>query len=155
MINLRTIVLGASTFVQGVLLKRHGARNFHTGQFEPNGKATVRVGGVESTAEGREGEFFKIASRAEGRSKINRPLGRKEWRFHFYPWHGMVEYRAPANDNTPISAKQHEYFDTVQAKMGVKLSIHQRRWYIGELENNQSGDVQKMWQEYPSTPAEC
>lgn len=110
---------------------------------------------IESTAEGRDGEFFNIASRAEARGKIPRPLGRKEWRFHFFPWHAMVEYRAPANDNTPISATQHEYFDKIEQQSGVELSIHQRRWYIGELENNQSGDQQKMWQEYPSTPAEC
>lgn len=112
---------------------------------------------IESTAEGRDGEFYKIASRAEARAKSAhiRPLGRKEWRFHFFPWHVMPEYAAPANDNTPISAKQHEYFDTVQQRVGNVISLAQRRWYISELENSQSGDAQKMWQEYPSTPDEC
>jgi hypothetical protein len=110
---------------------------------------------IESTAEGKEGEFFKIATRAEARAKLSRPLGIKEWRFHFFPWHIMPEYRAPANDNTPISAKQHEYFDGVERLTGCKLNIHQRRWYIAELENSQSGDHEKMWREYPSTPGEC
>lgn len=110
---------------------------------------------IESTAEGRSGEFFKIATKAEKRSYDPRPLGPKEFRFHFYPWHRMVEYQAPANDNTPLTTADHKYFDEVEATAGVKLTLRQRRWYVAERDNGQSGDAEKMWREYPSTTVEC
>lgn len=110
---------------------------------------------IESTAEGRTGEFYKIASRAEARSKVARPLNTKEFRFHFFPWHAMPQYRAPANDNTPLTAEDHEYFDSIERDMAKTLTLAQRRWYVSERENGQSGDAEKMWQEYPSTSEEC
>lgn len=110
---------------------------------------------VESTAEGREGEFFDMATRAERRAQMERALGQSEWRFHFFPWWELPEYRSPANDQTPISAERHEYFDQVQSEMGTVLTIHQRRWYVGKLNGDMGGDAAKMWREYPSTPDEC
>lgn len=47
--TLRTIFLGSGTLAQGILEKPHGARNFHTGQFEPNGRVTISVGGIKYT----------------------------------------------------------------------------------------------------------
>ncbi|MCK5501448.1 MAG: hypothetical protein KAI82_09400, partial [Tritonibacter mobilis] len=87
---------------------------------------------IESTAEGRQGEFFEIATRAEKRAYDARPLTPKEFRFHFFPWHFMLEYQAPANDNTPVSVADHQYFDEVEQSAGVKLSLRQRQWYVGE-----------------------
>lgn len=110
---------------------------------------------IESTAEGRAGEFYEIASRAERRNEINRPLAPSEWRFHFFPWHVMPEYRATRGDETPITATDHEYFDAIEAEMGCKLDLDQRRWYVGKREQDMSGDAEKMWREYPSTPGEC
>lgn len=110
---------------------------------------------IESTAEGRAGYFYEIATRAEKRAMVPRRLGPKEFRFHFYPWHAMPEYRAPANDNTPISPTQHEYFDKVEAQTGNLISLAQRRWYVMTLEGEQAGDAENMWREYPSTPEEC
>lgn len=110
---------------------------------------------IESTAEGREGEFYDIATRAEQRAKIDRPMGQAEWLFHFFPWWELPEYRAPDSDRTPITAEQHEYFDAVQTTMGCLLTIHQRRWYIGKMNGDMSGDAAKMWREFPSTPDEC
>ena len=110
---------------------------------------------IESTAEGRSGEFFEIATRAERLSQLQRPLAAAEWRFHFFPWHVMPEYRAPANDNTPVSATDHKYFDEVEVDQGTVISLDQRRWYVAKRESDFSGDAEKMWREFPSTPAEC
>jgi hypothetical protein len=110
---------------------------------------------VESTAEGKAGYFYEISTRAEKRAQVARPLGRKEFRFHFFPWHAMPQYRAPEGDQTPISPTQHAYFDDVERKMGVKLDLRQRRWYVATLEYEQAGDAESMWREYPSTPEEC
>lgn len=110
---------------------------------------------IESTAEGKAGYFYEISTRAEKRAQVARPLGRKEFRFHFYPWHAMPQYRAPEGDRTPISPTQHKYFDDVERQMGIKLDIRQRRWYVSTLEHEQAGDAESMWREYPSTPEEC
>ncbi|MCR9276238.1 MULTISPECIES: terminase [unclassified Mameliella] len=110
---------------------------------------------IESTAEGKAGYFYQIATRAEKRAMIPRRLGVKEFKFHFFPWHQMPTYVAPANDNTPISATQHKYFDEIEDKMGICLTLSQRRWYVMTLESEQAGDAEGMWREYPSTPEEC
>lgn len=129
------------------------AHEIKTGSFPAVPDTGVVV--VESTAEGKSGMFFDISTRAEKRAQVARPLGRKEWRFHFFPWHSMPQYRAPEGDTTPISPTQHEYFDKVERKMGVKIDLRQRKWYVATLEHEQAGDAESMWREYPSTPEEC
>ena len=110
---------------------------------------------IESTAEGRSGEFFEIATRSEKRAMIPRALGPKEFRFHFFPWHAMREYQAPANDNTPVSPEMHEKFDKFEVVLNKSLTLRQRQWYVSKLENDMSGDIEKMWREYPTTSEEC
>ena len=112
------------------------------------------IGIIESTAEGQEGEFFNIATRAEQRAHDPTPLALKEWRFHFFPWFTLPEYSAKPG-SVSISPEQHEYFDKVGQEMGVRITLPQRTWYVMTLENEQGGDSEKMWREYPSTPAEC
>ena len=113
---------------------------------------------IESTAEGRSGEFFTIATRAEKRAaNINgRPLGIMEFRFHFFPWFVMPDYRLnDVRDHPIMTAADHEYFDQVQQEAGVRLDLAQRAWYVAKRESEQGGDQEKMWREYPSTPGEC
>lgn len=129
------------------------AREIKTGSLPAVPDTGIAV--VESTAEGKSGYFYEISTRAERRAQVARPLGRKEFRFHFFPWHAMPQYRAPEDDTTPISPTQHAYFDTVERQMGVKLDLRQRRWYVSTLEYEQAGDAESMWREYPSTPEEC
>lgn len=109
---------------------------------------------IESTAEGQDGEFYKIARRAESLADLGNSLADAEYMFHFFPW-----WREPgyvANPKTArISAKQHEYFDEIEDKAGVSISMAQRAWYVLKLENDFSGDLHKMRQEMPSTPEEC
>lgn len=109
---------------------------------------------IESTAEGQSGEFFEIATRAEARSQLDRPLGKQEWKFHFFPWFITPEYVADPT-SVPISAEEHEYFDGIEARMGTKLYPAQRAWYIAKRDQDMSGDAEKMWREFPSTPEEC
>lgn len=110
---------------------------------------------VESTAEGKSGEFYELATRAEKRAAMrDKPLSVDEWSFHFFPWHITPEYVTDPR-NVTITAEQHEYFDTVGAELGKRITLPQRTWYVAKLENEMSGDVEKMWREYPSVPAEC
>lgn len=114
-----------------------------------NGIATI-----ESTAEGQEGEFFKIATRAENMAKLGREASPGQFQFHFFPWYLEPGYVADPR-RVRISLKQHEYFDKIEAETGHTITMPQRAWYVLKLENDFSGDLHKMMQEMPSTPAEC
>lgn len=109
---------------------------------------------VESTAEGQGGEFHKMTLKAIALAEANKPLTRREWRFNFFPWYEEQEYEMdPAG--VIITAKEHEYFDELEAKTGAFLSKRKRAWYIATRDADFSGDPEKMWQEYPSTPEEA
>lgn len=109
---------------------------------------------IESTAEGQEGEFYNIATRAENMAKSGVEPAPGEFKFHFFPWFMEPGYIADQN-RVKISPKQHEYFDRIEVEMDVAISMPQRAWYVLMLENDFSGDTEKMWQEMPSTPGEC
>lgn len=109
-----------------------------------NGIATI-----ESTAEGQEGEFFNIATRAEALAQMGEPLAKGQFKFHFFPWFLEPGYVADPRRNR-ISLKMHEYFDGLEVSEGINLSMPQRAWYVQKLENDFSGDIQKMKQEMPS-----
>jgi hypothetical protein len=112
---------------------------------------------IESTAEGQEGEFYEIATRAERLAQSQRTPNKTEFKFHFFPWHQDPTYRLSKREAlaTIITPEQHKYFDEVQAELGVRLDVRQRAWYVAKLTNDFSGDHEKMWREMPSTPAEC
>jgi hypothetical protein len=112
------------------------------------------IASIESTAEGQEGEFHKIATRAERRALDPRPLAPKEMKFHFFAWHDLPEYQTDPR-HVRIAPEWHDYFDQVEIERNKRLILPQRAWYIMTLENEQNGDTEKMWREYPSTPAEC
>jgi hypothetical protein len=109
---------------------------------------------IESTAEGQEGEFFNIASRAEAHAQERKELTKAEFRFFFFPWFMEDRYRINPRGVT-IRDSDHVYFATVEAEMKVTLDDEQRAFYVSKRDNDFSGDVEKMWQEWPSTPTEC
>ncbi|RWR10446.1 hypothetical protein D2T33_12340 [Sinirhodobacter populi] len=91
---------------------------------------------IESTAEGKAGEFYAIANKAEQQQKerraTGRPIGVNEFQFHFFPWWRDPTYRLPPDQarHVRISAKEHAYFDTVEGVMDCDIDIGQRAWYI-------------------------
>lgn len=112
---------------------------------------------IESTAEGQEGEFYDIATRAEALEEIGRPLNPTEWKFHFFPWWQEPAYSLPPAQaaSVVISPTEHQYFDRIEEETGAIIKPGQRAWYIAKRDNDFSGDAEKMWQEMPSTSAEC
>lgn len=115
---------------------------------------TTGIATIESTAEGTEGAFFDLARRAEDAQKAGRTPGPGEFRFHFFPWFDDPGYVANPK-RVRISPAQHEYFDKIEVETGQHLTMPQRAWYVLKMENDFSGDQQKMWQEMPSTPQEA
>lgn len=109
---------------------------------------------IESTAEGREGEFFDMTERAQKLAVDKLPLTPKDYRFHFYAWWQEPKYRLEAG-TVKVSDKDHEYFDLVESAMDCKIDLDPRAWYVATRDSDFSGKEEKMWQEYPSTPAEA
>lgn len=109
---------------------------------------------IESTAEGREGEFYDMCQRAMALVEQGRKPNRAQYAFHFFPWWGAMEYRMDP-DNVVITAKDHEYFDQIEAKAGTTIDLEQRAWWVSTRDEAFSGQPEKMWQEFPSTPEEA
>lgn len=109
---------------------------------------------IESTAEGQGGEFYAMTKKAQALAEQGRELTPREYRLHFFAW-----WRAPEYQMNPagviITAKDHEYFDRIEGEMRTTLSLPQRAWYVATRDADFSGDPEKMWQEYPSTPDEA
>lgn len=109
---------------------------------------------IESTAEGQEGPFYEMTDRALKASLSGKKLGAKDYKFHFFPW--WVEPRYAADDiDVIITDKERDYFDAVEAEMGCVISDRQRAWWVSTRDADFSGQDEKMWQEYPSTPKEA
>lgn len=109
---------------------------------------------IESTAEGQDGEFYRMTMRSKAQADSKAALTPRDFRFHFFPWHSEPTYRL---DSTAvvITDKDREYFAEVEAKAGVALDQEQRNWYVATRDSDFSGDPEKMWQEYPSYPEEA
>jgi hypothetical protein len=109
---------------------------------------------IESTAEGRDGDFYRKSQRAEALHNAGAQLTNKQFRFHFFPWHEEDGYQAdPAG--VIISQKEHEYFDALEAQLGKSITPAQRAWWISTRDETFSGQDERMWQEYPSTSKEA
>lgn len=109
---------------------------------------------IESTAEGASGPFYKMSQRAEQTAEEGRKLTKRDYRFHFWPWHANPDYVMDA-DLVTISDEDRRYFAEVEGQVGKKLSAEQRAWYVATRDADYPDSPELMWQEYPSTPAEA
>lgn len=110
---------------------------------------------IESTAEGQDGEFYRMCKTALALAEIGAPLTQRQYRMHFFAWWKNPEYRMEYSGNVIISAADNQYLDLVQATQGTFLDMAQRAWYVATRDGDFSGDADKMRQEYPSTPEEA
>jgi hypothetical protein len=116
---------------------------------------TVQAGNfwfIESTADGREGPFYDLCKNGEARSQIDRPLSIMEPKFHFYSWYDAEEYQIDP-EGVIITKLDHEYFDNLEAKLGIDIGLPRRAWYV--LKRSEIGGQENMYQEFPSTPDEA
>lgn len=115
---------------------------------------------IESTAEGRDGEFFNMVQVAEQHRASKKILTNRDYRLHFYAWWNEPTYRMPAHTVT-VTQKDHDYFEEViqivkrDLNLDITIDMDQRAWYVATRESDFSGRAEKMWQEYPSFPAEA
>lgn len=120
---------------------RTGALNtVHAGQFIA----------IESTAEGRDGDFYAIDKRARDLQRSGAKLTVLDFKHHFFPWWAKPEYRLdPAG--VVIPTELNEYFDEILAKDNIHLDAGQKAWYVKKYETQQD----EMKREFPSTPDEA
>lgn len=109
---------------------------------------------IESTAEGPDGDFYLLSQRAEKLAHSGKPLNQKDFKFHFFPWWVEPRYRTDAS-RVIITEKDHQYFDSIESVMKCELDDEQRAWWCVTRDAEFSGQEDKMWQEYPSTPKEA
>ena len=109
---------------------------------------------IESTAEGANGEFYDLCTRAESLHHSHQKLTPRDYRFHFYAWWMEPNYRMDYNA-VEVPDKLHEYFDEIEVAMSVKIDVEQRAWYAATVAADFVGREERMWQEYPSTPREA
>lgn len=129
------------------------AREVVTGSFQAVPQSGIIV--VESTAEGQDGEFYKMVQRALAFQEQGKELTERDYRMHFFPWFEEPTYTLESWESVTITDKDRAYFARIEAEAGVTLAPGQRAWYVNLREAEFAGDESLMWQEYPSTPQEA
>lgn len=124
------------------------AQEIVTGAFEAVGLG-CRIT-IESTAEGREGYFYKYCEEAQKLKAQRVELSELDFDFHFYPWFGDPAYTLDTR-NATIYQWQTDYFDKLEVELGITLTDGQRAWYASK----QAVLLDDMQREYPSTPEEA
>lgn len=119
---------------------------------------TVQAGNlifIESTAEGKEGDFFDYCEKAKALMQSGTPLTDLDMKFHFFSW-----WQDPTNvlyEDVFISSDYEKYFTSLVSKVREELNIdlvltqEQKAWYVKKDE--QQGEYMKR--EYPGTPNEA
>jgi hypothetical protein len=128
------------------------AKEVVTGSIPAVPKSGILV--IESTAEGQEGDYYKITQRAMAMQEKGTELNEKDYRFHFFAWWEAPEYSINP-DSVAITDAHNKYFNEIESKIGLTLSLGQRAWWVATCESDFSGDIWKMRQEYPGTPEEA
>ena len=103
---------------------------------------------IESTAEGSAGSYYDLWNTAIALEKSGGKFTSMDFKPFFFPWHKEPSY--VLHEYVEPSKEIGEYFRKLES-IGIYLSGAQQAWYIkkhGQL-------LDKMWQEYPSTPEEA
>ena len=103
---------------------------------------------IESTAEGRSGDFFDKAMAAQNLQHTGKPLGDLDYKFHFFPWYDDAAYTLDVE--VVFSTEDIVYFNELKTK-GVALTDGQKWWYAAKSKEQGEG----MWSQFPSTPDEA
>ncbi|MEN2425944.1 hypothetical protein AA0N74_07880 [Chromobacterium vaccinii] len=116
---------------------------------------TVQADGmvfIESTAEGAEGEFYRMTTEGLKQQEMGTTLKKQQFKVHFFGWWRDPKYVADPT-GIVLSETRLKYWTELEAKLKRKITPEQRAWY--ELQLQQLGDIQDMWKEFPSTPDEA
>lgn len=124
------------------------AREIKTGAF-PAVAAGNRIV-VESTAEGRIGEFYNMCQVAQKAAQLGTKLTPLDFKFHFFAWFEDASNTIDP-DGVIIPSSTQEYLKELQTSLKITFTDGQCAWYQKTLEL--LGDDMKR--EHPSTPEEA
>lgn len=104
---------------------------------------------IESTAEGKQGYFFKYWKEAINGELAKKELTELDFKPFFFPWWKEPTYRLKGSFS--ISAEHQAYFAQLEAVHKIYLDDEQKRWYIAKKNKND----EDMFREYPSIEEEA
>jgi hypothetical protein len=100
---------------------------------------------IESTAAGREGDFFDFCMEAERMRKEGKQLTELDFKIFFFPWFRDPRYTLEADFMIPKEIV--EYFERLEKELHMTFTDGQKRWYSKKKDMQK----EKMFSEYPST----
>jgi len=108
---------------------------------------------IESTAEGREGEFYDMTINAQKARQAGQHLTQLDWKFFFFGWMDNVLNQLTEADakRVVITERFKKYFAKVEAQLNRKISLPFKAWYI----KKEADQGELMFREHPSTPEEA
>lgn len=114
-----------------------------------NTLAKGQLGFIESTAEGRSGDFYDKTQRAKRIAESGQKPGILEYKLHFFPWYQDIGY--VLDREVRLTADEQKYFKELKDQHGIILTDQQQWWYASKAREQD----EDMWKEYPSTPDEA
>ncbi|ODT71609.1 MAG: hypothetical protein ABS75_07250 [Pelagibacterium sp. SCN 63-23] len=114
-----------------------------------NTLAARQLAFIESTAEGKSGDFYEKTKQARAIFEAGRLENDLEWRLHFFPWFADPKYAT--DQPILLTADDQKYFAKLKNEHGITLTDPQKWWYAAK--RLEQGD--DMTKEYPSTPDEA
>ena len=123
------------------------AKELKTGAFQA--VSTKNKITIESTAEGKNGLFWEIWSKAETRIALGQALTPLDFQPIFLSW--MEDPDCQLDFEVVISSSLNSYFTSLEELLSITLTDKQKWWYSKKKEEL-SDDMQ---QEYPSTAEEA
>jgi len=105
---------------------------------------------IESTAEWKSWDFYDKSENAKKLKLDGKKLNEHEYKFFFFAWHEVKEYRL-IDDDLVITQDTRDYFKALQEDYDITCDEEQMKWYqVKRAEKNDD-----MLREYPSTPEEA
>ena len=105
---------------------------------------------IESTAEGTQGDFARMAKEAEDMQIAGKTLTKLDYKFFFFPWWKDPKYQLDPSQ-VVLTPDFIRYFSHLELEHGIKLTGSQMAWYVKKAK--EQGD--EMKREFPSTPKEA
>lgn len=162
--------IGVSTSMRsGTMQGLHVSEYGKIARLRPDKSKEIRLGSfnavhagsfifVESTAEGRGGDFYELVAISKAIRDARIDLTPMDFKLHFYPWWRKAEYTM-APKGVTIPADFRAYFKMLEALQdpaypnGIRLTAAQKAWYVKKARQLSKKDDTKyldMKQEFPS-----
>ena len=113
----------------------------------PHGSTLI----IESTAEGKTGNFYNKAMQSIKLRNARKPLEETDLKFFFYPWWMDLKNIMPPHATSIIPPDEAQYFQKLKSEHGVDLLPGQKVWYCAQ--KRQLGEY--IFRVHPSAPEEA